>query len=61
MASINLNKDLVLSSSVLNIAKTTVAKYLELMSVCRHMSFDVFISLSQTCELYIFLVFHMFA
>lgn len=54
------DKALILSQSCLNLVKQTVGKYLELMSVVRSCSFDIFVSLTQACELYVFLVFHMF-
>ena len=58
---INTNKDLVISSSCLNFVKNTIAKYIELINICRHLSFDLFLNLSQACEFYVFVVFHMFA
>ncbi|CDW71082.1 UNKNOWN [Stylonychia lemnae] len=58
---IKFDKNMILSLSGLNIIKSTIAKYIELMNVCRHKSFDIFINLCQSFELYFFSAFHMFA
>eukprot|EP00347_Sterkiella_histriomuscorum_P004249 403361175 len=57
---LSFNKNVILSQSCLNLLKGTISRYIELMNVCRHHSFDLFISMSQVFELYTFVVFHMF-
>jgi hypothetical protein len=44
-SSINMNKSTIVSSSALNFIKNSLCHYLELMSVARHSSFDLFASL----------------
>lgn len=55
--SIDINKDKVLTNSGLNIVKKLFPSAIQLMSLCRgNFAFDVFLSLTHICEIYLFTV-----
>lgn len=50
---IDMNKNIVISSSGLNLVKNFI-RYIELINILKPYSFEIFIALSQVFELYVF-------
>ena len=60
--SVNVDKDLVLTSSGLNIVKTILPRTLQLMTLSRgNYAFDLFLQLTRVCQVYLYTVLCMFS